>query len=69
MSDIVLELTISSPIELDFNCFDIVTWLNSLPVCDSDESAAIEGVALNGWYLTAYNHTEATGGVLKKRLS
>jgi len=75
MSDITLELTTATPITLDLNCFDIVAWLDSLTVCDSDNndsgtgnSAEDAGIAIGGWYLTAYNHESAPGGLPKKRL-
>lgn len=50
-------------------------WLNSLKVCDSDNtssgtgnSAEDNGVAIGKYYLTAFNHVEVTGGIPKKRL-
>lgn len=50
-------------------------WLNSLHVCDSDNvssgtgnSAEDAGVAIGKYYLTAFNHLEAPGGIPKKRL-
>lgn len=38
-------------------------------VYDSDESAAAGGIAIGGLYITAYNHTEAPGGLLRIRLT
>jgi hypothetical protein len=37
-------------------------------VYDSDESAALDGIALNKLYLTASNHVEAPGGLIRIRL-
>lgn len=50
-------------------------WLNSLEVCDSDNalsmtgnSAEDNGVEIGKYYITAFNHLEVAGGILKKRL-
>lgn len=50
-------------------------WLDSLPICDSDNessqtvnSAEGAGIAIGGWYVTAFNHIECPGGIPKKRL-
>jgi hypothetical protein len=50
-------------------------WLDSLPVCDSDNvssgtgsSAQDAGVPIGGYYLTSFNHVEAPGGIPKRRL-
>lgn len=76
MSDVTLTLTTATPITLDLACFDMVAWLDALPVCDSDSvgsgtgnSAEDAGVAVGGYYMTAVNHESTPGGVLKKRLS
>lgn len=75
MSDVTLELTTATPINLAFSCFDMTAWLDALPVCDSDntdsgtgDSAEDAGVAIGGWYLTAFNHESGVGGIPKKRL-
>lgn len=38
-------------------------------VYDSDESARDDGIALNKIYLTASNHNEAPGGLIRIRLT
>lgn len=78
MPDVTLEIVETTPIVLElsgsnmstssFNTF-MVEWLGDLGVYDSDESAAAGDVAIDGWYITAANHVEAPGGLLRKRLT
>lgn len=51
-------------------------YLDSLEVCDSDNtssgtgnSAEEAGVEIGKYYITAFNHVEVSGGLLKMRLS
>lgn len=78
MADVTLEINEATPIELLFNCGpDYITVLQGAVdyletaghVYDSDESAAAGGIAIGGLYITAYNHTEAPGGLLRIRLT
>lgn len=55
--------------------FDWAAWADSLDVCHSDntdmgdgQSANDAGVAIGEYYMTAYNHESAAGGLVKKRL-
>lgn len=72
---VALALTDATPVTLALGCFDMGAWINSLNVCDSDNadsgtgnSAEDAGVAIGGFYLTAFNHESTPGGVIKKRL-
>jgi len=40
--------------------------LNTFDEYDSDESAALGGVASGEWYVTADNHMSLPGGILKQ---
>lgn len=75
MSDINLTFASSSPvnltfattdINLSFNCFEPISWLDSLPEYNSDADATTAGKT---WYVTGAAHESLPYGVLKKALT
>lgn len=75
---LTLDIVNATPVELELSGVPVspIVILNAAisaldadgHVYDSDESAAIGGIELGGVYLTANNHVQAPGGLLKRRL-
>ena len=72
-ADVSLDMVNQSPVVLNFGYGGVIatieqlaTLLSEFDEYDSDEAAAIGGVASMGWYRTSDGHVTVPGGMLKQ---